>query len=185
MRIFFLLLALMLLPVMAQSQILPNQKAPVKRLTIKEKTFTLAAVKNNISKKKNCYEMAVTVNFIEKPLNSNFKSGPELGYATALVKQESNYLRSNLLLLRSGHDFSGARGNNFEIILRPKSNGDFDPNQVKITWRFPDIGLKAFMLENVHIQTDSYGATLTGDAVVDGKKLLAVSIAIGEIRCML
>ena len=38
---------------------------------------------------------------------------------------------------------------------------------------------------NVHIQNHTYGVTIIGDALINGKKMLAVSIVLAEVQCLI
>ncbi|ANI90364.1 hypothetical protein A9P82_14335 [Arachidicoccus ginsenosidimutans] len=187
---FLAIVSLTFLPLLGNAQVILH---PAKPLTKKPVTATplntntahpLTFIKNNIDQGKACYNMYVSVCFVEKH-EAKYKPGPILAYALSGVKSESNYIKSDFGLVRSDKHFSQAYKNTCEVILRPTSTGGFDPNNVKLTWRFPDIGLKTFMLENVHVQVSAYGVTISGDATVDGQKFLAVSIAIGETSCLI
>lgn len=162
--------------------VIPQRKMPTGDGIAQKLTFNV--IRTAIKKGGKCYRMGVATSFVEKQGNA-LMAGPQVAYAMAGVDAESNYLRSNFMLLRSDKQFSRAYGNTFEIILNPDRNGEFDPNNVKLTWRFPDLGVKTFLLEHVTVQQLSYGVTLSGDAMIDGKKILAVSIALAEVRCLL
>lgn len=142
-----------------------------------------ATIKQQIDNGKACYTLSATVAYLE-PAGSK-KKPPKQAYSTSTgyLKSESNYLRMNALLLLSEKSFSRVAGNNFEIILFPLDNR-FDPNNIKVTWRFSDIGLKTFLLENVQITYSKSGITITGHKTVDGKQL-AFSFAISEITCLI
>lgn len=163
--------------------VIPQREIPT-GTNLELQKLTFYAIKKGIEKGDQCYKMGVSIGFVEKQAN-NLKAGPQVAYAMAEVKEESVYLRSNFMLLRSDKQFSRAYGNTFEVIIIPDRNGVFNPNNVKLTWRFPDIGVKTFLLENVHIQNHTYGVTITGDALIDGKKMLAVSIALAEVQCLI
>lgn len=147
-------------------------------------TLDLAIIKQNIENFKACYQMQGAVSYTQKN-NDNPLSPPKQGYTTTAnyLKSESNYLRMNSLLLLSEKSFSRAAGNNFEIILSPRG-AQINPDNVKVTWRFSDIGVKTFLLENVQIVYSQNGITLTGHKTIEGKQL-AFSFAISEVTCLI
>lgn len=155
-------------------------KGPV----IQQKTeLDLAIIKQNIDNGKACYTLSTAVAYLDAATDS--KTPPKQAYSTSTnyLRSESNYVIMNSLMLLSEKSFSRVAGNSFEVILRP-NGAKINPNDIKVTWRFGDIGIKTFSLDNVEIVYSKTGITLTGHKTVEGKQL-AFSMAISEISCLI
>lgn len=179
-KVTLLLLTMSLISICSTAQIqLDNNKKTINRLQTPPQTLkniNFSAIKTNLDKKTVCYQVLVAATY-----STIENTDAIIAYGTGKLKSEREYLRANFEILRSDNRFASSRGNAFEVIMR--SSGDsFSAEGVKITWRFPDVGLQTFMLENVHVQYGYYGITISGSKKVENK-LIGFSITIQKTEC--
>lgn len=179
-KVTLLLLAMSLFSICSMAQIKPVNNTKIGKglqtplQTLKKINFS--AIKTNLDKKTGCYQV-----FVASTYSTTENSDAIIAYGTGKLKSEREYLRTNFEILRSDHRFASSGGNSFEVIMRP-SGDSFSAEGVKITWRFPDVGLQTFILENVRVQYGYYGVTISGNKKVENK-LIGFSITIQKTEC--
>ncbi len=147
----------------------------------------LEQIKSHIKSGKYCYELNVSSTAIIPPKHPARLKTIDAYYSTTRnVRVERSYLRSNGLLLRSDKAFNRNRGNYYEVLIYPDRSDKrkIDKNQVKITWKTPEKGLKTFHLKNVSIQYKPYGILIIGDYEIDGI-IFGVSIGLIPTTCLI
>lgn len=149
--------------------------------------INLESIKQHLANKKVCYVTSLAANITFPAGGGNRVKNIQGRFVNGGIKHERNYLRLNTTLLRSDRGFNTARGDTFEVLIYPqRSNAQLvDKNQVKLTWRSPENGLKTFNLKNVSVSYKPYGMLITGDYEIDGKTLVGVSIGIIPEACLI
>ncbi len=150
-------------------------------------TINLESIKQHLKNKKMCYVTSLAANVTFPAGGGNRVKNIQGRFVDGSIREERNYLRLNTKLLRSDQGFNTSRGDTFEVLIYPdRSNAQLvDKNQVKLTWRSPENGLKTFNLRNVSVSYKPYGILITGDYEIDGKTLVGVSIGIIPEACLI
>ncbi len=149
--------------------------------------LNMEIIKNHINSGKYCYNLYLSTTVIIPPKNGKHLK-EIIGYfgGGKYVKTERNYLRVNDVLLRSDKRYNRSQGDNYEVLIYPERSNpkNIDKNQVKLTWRSPERGLKTFHLKHVSIQYKPYGIIITGDYELDGM-IFGVSISLAPGTCLI
>lgn len=157
-----------------------------KSFPITSSNLDLEQIKGHIKAGTFCYEINVSTTAIIPPKAPRRLKGLDGYYNTSkYVKIERSYLRSNGLMLRSDKNFDRNRGDTYEVLIYPSGSDKrkVDKNQVKLTWRSTEMGLKTFSLNNVSVQYKPYGILIIGDYETEGT-VLGVSIALTPATCL-
>ena len=170
-----------------QAQIKPTTKLPNKNpFPISSSNLDLERIKQHITSNKFCYEVSMSSTAIIPPKQLKAVKAVD-GYfsSTKYVKVERNYLRMNGLFLRSDRAYNRSRGETYEILIYPNRSDKrkIDLNQVKLTWRSAEKGLKTFLLKNVNVQYKPYGIVIIGDYEIDGM-IFGVTIGLKPGDCL-
>jgi len=164
----------------------PNAKLPNKPFPITSSNLDLEQIKGHIKAGTFCYETKVSTTAIIPPKSPRRLKAIDGHYSTRkYLKVELSYLRTNGLMLRSDKSFDRHRGDNYEVLIYPDRSDKrkVDKNQVKVTWRTAEMGLRTFNLNNVSVQYKPYGILIIGDYETDGT-VLGVSIALTPSACL-
>ncbi len=170
-----------------QAQITKKKGAlPNKPFPITSSNLDLEQIKGHINAGTFCYEINVSTTAIIPPKSPRRLKGLDGYYSTSkYVKVERSYLRSNGLMRRSDKNFDRNRGDTYEVLIYPSRSDKrkVDKNQVKLTWRSTEMGLRTFHLKNVAVRYKPYGILIIGDQEIEGT-VFGVSIALTPATCL-
>jgi len=168
----------------------PTTPIPSRPITLPPGTLNgnlnLEKIKQDLKSGKLCYMTTLSTNTIFPPKNPKAVKDIVGYFISSGIRHERNYLGVNAKLLRSDKRFSSSSADYYEILIYPQPGKPqlVNKNQVKLTWRSAENGLKTFNLKNVSVQYKPYGILITGDFEIGKKTMTGVSIGIIPQQCI-